>query len=114
MVGTLETKTEVKVVVSDHTAQIIALGLEALAEGIAASRRRAGNNASAAAGLAEKLLSENGVSNGDKIVHTDPGLVPAGLEETALRRAEPLFPENGVFRGGGLEAILRLRRADGH
>lgn len=34
MVGTLETKTEVKVVVSDHTAQIIPLGSETLAEGM--------------------------------------------------------------------------------
>jgi len=34
MVGTLETKAEVKVVVSDHTAQVIALGPETLAEGM--------------------------------------------------------------------------------
>lgn len=34
MVGTLETKTDVKIVVSDHTAQIIPLGSEALAEGM--------------------------------------------------------------------------------
>lgn len=35
MVGTLQTKTDVKVVVSDHTAQVISLGPEALAEGMA-------------------------------------------------------------------------------
>jgi hypothetical protein len=34
MVGTLETKAEVKVVVSDHTAQIISLESEPLAEGM--------------------------------------------------------------------------------
>lgn len=34
MVGTLETKAEVKVVVSDHTAQVLPLGSEALAEGM--------------------------------------------------------------------------------
>lgn len=34
MVGTLETKVEVKVVVSDHTAQIISLESEPLAEGM--------------------------------------------------------------------------------
>ena len=34
MAGTLETKAEVKVVVSDHTAQVIALGPETLAEGM--------------------------------------------------------------------------------
>ena len=34
MVGTLETKTEVKVVVSDHTAEVIPLGSETLAEGM--------------------------------------------------------------------------------
>jgi hypothetical protein len=34
MVGTLETKAEVKIVVSDHTAQIIPLGSETLAEGM--------------------------------------------------------------------------------
>lgn len=34
VVGTLETKAEVKVVVSDHTAQVIALGPETLAEGM--------------------------------------------------------------------------------
>ena len=34
MVGTLETTAEVKVVVSDHTAQVIALGPETLAEGM--------------------------------------------------------------------------------
>lgn len=34
MVGTLETKTEVKVVVTDHTAQVISLGSETLAEGM--------------------------------------------------------------------------------
>ncbi len=32
--GTLETRTDVKVVVSDHTAQIISLGSEPLAEGM--------------------------------------------------------------------------------
>ena len=34
MVGTLETKAEVKVVVSDHTAQIVPLGSETLADGM--------------------------------------------------------------------------------
>ena len=34
MVGTLETKAEVKIVVSDHTAQIIPLGSEVLADGM--------------------------------------------------------------------------------
>lgn len=34
MVGTLETKAEVRVLVSDHTAQVIALGPETLAEGM--------------------------------------------------------------------------------
>ena len=34
MVGTLETKAEVKVVVSDHTAQIVPLSSETLAEGM--------------------------------------------------------------------------------
>ena len=34
MMGTLETKTEVKVVVSDHTAKIIPLGSERLADGM--------------------------------------------------------------------------------
>ena len=34
MVGTLETKAEVKVIVADHTAQIIPLGQEALAKGM--------------------------------------------------------------------------------
>ena len=34
MVGTLETKAEVRVVVSDHTAQIVPLGGEKLAEGM--------------------------------------------------------------------------------
>jgi len=34
MVGTLETKAEVKVVVSDHTAQVIVLGPETLEEGM--------------------------------------------------------------------------------
>lgn len=34
MVGTLETKTEVRVVVTDHTAQIIPLGSETLTEGM--------------------------------------------------------------------------------
>ena len=34
MVGTLETKTEVKIIVSEHTAQIIPLSSETLAEGM--------------------------------------------------------------------------------
>ena len=34
MVGTLETKAEVKVVVSDHIAQIVPLGSETLADGM--------------------------------------------------------------------------------
>ena len=34
MAGTLETKAEVKVVVSDHTAQVIPLGSETLADGM--------------------------------------------------------------------------------
>ena len=34
MIGTLETKAEVKVVVTDHTAQVISLGSQALAEGM--------------------------------------------------------------------------------
>ena len=34
MVGTLETKAEVKIVVSDHTAQIIPLGSETLSDGM--------------------------------------------------------------------------------
>lgn len=34
MVGTLETKAEVKIVVSDHTAQIIPLGSESLSDGM--------------------------------------------------------------------------------
>jgi hypothetical protein len=34
MVGTLETKAEVKVVVSDHTAQIVPLSSETLADGM--------------------------------------------------------------------------------
>ena len=53
-------------------------------------------------------------TNGDTTLHTDPGLVLPRLEKTALRRAEPVFPEDGVFRGRGLEAVLGLRRADGH
>ena len=34
MVGTLETKAEVRIVVSEHTAQIVPLGSERLAEGM--------------------------------------------------------------------------------
>ena len=34
MVGTLETNTDVKVVVTDHTARIISIGQETLAEGM--------------------------------------------------------------------------------
>ena len=34
MVGTLETKVEVKIVVADHTAEIIPLGSETLADGM--------------------------------------------------------------------------------
>ena len=34
MVGTLETKTQVKIIVSEHTAQIIPLSSETLAEGM--------------------------------------------------------------------------------
>ena len=34
MVGTLETKAEVKIVVTDHTAQIIPLGSETLSDGM--------------------------------------------------------------------------------
>lgn len=34
MIGTLETKAEVKVIVEDHTAQVIGLGIETLKEGM--------------------------------------------------------------------------------
>ena len=34
MIGTLETKAEVKVIVEDHTAQVIGLGAETLKEGM--------------------------------------------------------------------------------